>query len=116
MFSLTGDLWVISRQLGDRVTIVQVGGAWTNHEPWEEPFDGNGNASVGFRENAPLPSAIIGTLIGRVGEDEGDVFSVGRWGVLTSQSEGALYLAMNDNNYGDNAGFITVQIMVKRSE
>jgi hypothetical protein len=103
-------------QSGDRVTIIQVGGSWTNHEPSEEPFDGNGNAGVGLHENAPLPSAVIGTLIGRVGEDDGDIFSVGRWSVLTSSSEGILYLAMNDNDYGDNAGFITVQIMVEHSD
>jgi len=69
---------------------------------------------VGLRENAALPSAVIGTLIGKIGAEDGYLFSVGRWKVLTSPVNGTLHLSMNDTNYGDNSGFITVQIMVDR--
>ena len=100
-------------QAGDQVTIVQVGGSWTNREVSEEPFDANGNADIVLQEDAVLPPALIGTLIGRIGQDDGHVFSVGRWGVHAAPVEGSLYLAMNDNNHEDNAGFITVQIMVE---
>jgi hypothetical protein len=102
--------------VGDRVTIVQVGGTWTNRAVSEGPFDANGNAGVALQGDAALPSALVGTLLGRIGEGSDRVFAAGRWGVITAPAEGTLYLAMNDNNYEDNGGFITVQIMVERSE
>ena len=100
-------------QTGDQVTIIQVGGAWTCWGPDEVSFDANGDANMDLNENAMLPSAFIGALIGRIGEEDGHVFSVGRWGMITSPSEGTLFLAMNDGYYEDNAGLITVQIMVE---
>jgi hypothetical protein len=93
---------------GDRVTVVQAGGAWG---AWEEaePFDANGSG-----EKAPpdveLPSATFGALIGRIGD--GDAFPVGRWYTFTAPREGNLYLSMNDNRYEDNVGLVTVQIIV----
>jgi hypothetical protein len=103
-------------QPGDRVTVVQVDGTWTHWGPGEELYDANGYANLGVQDDTTLPSAITGALIGRIGEEDGHVFSVGRWSVLTAPAEGTLYLAMNDNNYEDNAGFITVQIVVERSD
>jgi hypothetical protein len=101
-------------QPGDRVTIVQVGGAWTHGGP--SAYDANGYAGLALQAGAALPSALVGTLIARIGDDSGSVFSVGRWSVLTAPAAGTLYLAMNDNIYEDNAGFITVQIMVEHSD
>ena len=102
-------------QPGDWVTIVQVGGAWTHDKSGVEVYDANGFAGL-IQEDAPLPSVPIGTLIARMGGDDAHTFSVGRWSVLTAPTQGTLYLAMNDNVYGDNAGFITVQIVVERSD
>ncbi len=103
-------------QAGDDLTILQVAGEWTYRQPDIEMFDANGNRELPLQANAPLPSAPVGTLIGRIGEDGSPVFSVGRWGVYQAPVGGKLYLAMNDNGYGDNAGFITVQIMVEHPE
>lgn len=103
-------------QSGDRATIVQVDGAWTEWESGQEPYDANGNVDVGPQEGAELPSVAVGALIGRIGGDDGYLFPVGRWGVLVFPVQGTLYLAMNDHRYEDNAGFITVQIMVEPSE
>jgi len=101
-------------QQGDRVTIVQVGGTWAL---WgfgsEGPrYDANGDADLGPdpQKHTPLPLANTGALIGKIGEN---LFLVGRWSVLTAPAGGTLYLAMNDDNYEDNAGLITVQIMVE---
>jgi hypothetical protein len=99
----------------DRVTIVQVGGAWTHDRSGVEVYDANGFAGL-TQEDAQLPSAPIGTLIARMGEDDAHTFSVGRWSVLTAPAGGILYLAMNDNVYGDNDGFVTVQIVIERSD
>jgi hypothetical protein len=103
-------------QPGDRVTIVQVDGTWTHWGPGEELYDANGYANLGLQDDTTLPSAITGALIGRIGEEDGHAFSVGRWSVLAAPTKGTLYLAMNDNVYEDNAGFITVQIVVERSD
>jgi hypothetical protein len=99
----------------DRVTIVQVGGAWTHYRWGVEVYDANGFAGL-TQDDTQLPSVPVGTLIVRMGEDDAHMLSVGRWSVLTAPAEGTLYLAMNDNNYEDNAGFITVQIVVEHSE
>jgi len=99
---------------GDRVTIIQVGGEWTN-QPSAEPFDANGNRGSGFREDRILPLALGGALIGKVGEDDENALLVGRWSIITTSDEDQLYLAMNDSYYGDNSGFITVQIIVEHS-
>jgi hypothetical protein len=103
---------------GDRLNIVQVGGMWTHWEPGGEEllYDANGYAALGLQPDTSLPSAFIGALIGRIGEEDGHVFSVGRWGVITSPAEGTLFLAMNDGYYEDNAGFITVQIIVEPAD
>jgi hypothetical protein len=102
-------------QPGDRITIIQVGGAWAH---WaeatdEQKYDANGTTLEGLQTNTPLPSVAIGTLIGKVGEGNDHMFPVGRWGVVTASAGGNLYLAMNDNAYADNVGLITVQIMVE---
>lgn len=102
-------------QSEDRVTIVQVGGAWTHYRPGVEVYDANGFAGL-TPDDTQLPSVPVGTLIVRMGEDDAHILSVGRWSVLTAPAGGTLYLAMNDDNYADNAGFITAQIMVEHSE
>jgi hypothetical protein len=99
-------------QPGDRITIIQVGGAWT-YRDGESQFDANGTTAVPLQQDAPLPSVAIGTLIGKVGEGNDLLFPVRRWGVVAAPAGGNLDLAMNDNGYSDNVGFITVQIMVE---
>jgi hypothetical protein len=99
-------------QLGDRVTIIQVDGTWTN-EVDVQPFDANGDPTSSPAEGATSSSVRVGVLIGRIGEDDKSLFSVGRWSTFTSQAAGPLYLAMNDGYYEDNSGLITVQITVE---
>ncbi len=94
---------------GDQITIVQVNGEWTYWEAGPERFDANGDVREGPQEGSELPSASLGSLIGRIGED-GEPFLVERWRTFTATAEGTLYLAMNDGDYNDNAGYITVMI------
>lgn len=98
---------------GDRLTLVQVGGAWSH---WLEgtPYDANGSAYPGLQADALLPTAPTGALIGQLtGPAGSQTFPVGRWSVVTATLTGTLSLAMNDNQYSDNGGFITVQIWVE---
>ncbi len=105
----------ISVQSGDRVTIVQVDGMWTYWGP-DTVFDANGDTIWGLQDGTVLSTTVIGALIGKIGEDDSHVFPVGRWSTHTAQTDGPLYLAMNDGTYEDNAGLVTVQIMVERTD
>jgi len=108
-------------QRGDRIIIVQIGGAWSmwvSDEPNESDIgfhDANG-VKDWFGEEAPLPQVCLGTLIARVGTGSDDIFRVGCWVEHTSQAEGNLYLAINDRIIGDNAGRLTVQIITPAEE
>lgn len=59
----------------------------------------------------PLPSIPGGALIGRIGE-EGEPRYVGdgmRW---RAQSDGLLYLRIDDDILSDNEGFVTVRVQI----
>ena len=57
---------------------------------------------------APLPTVNAGALIGRVGGN-GQPFGIGDQASVPMPDDGMLYLAVNDDERGDNAGeFIVV--------
>jgi len=66
---------------------------------------------LGLQKGTLLDTANVGTLIGRIGNDEQQIFPVGGWRIITAETNGRLYLAMNDNSYSDNGGYITIQIL-----
>lgn len=61
---------------------------------------------------APVPSVYAGALIGRVGS--GQPFAVGDQASVAMPNEGLLYLAVNDDERGDNAGEFVVQLGRRR--
>jgi hypothetical protein len=76
--------------------------------------DGNDMAMLGGSKlgrritNGPLPGALAGALIGRVGN--GQPFGIGDQATLTLPESGVLYLGVNDDNVGDNQGAFTVSV------
>jgi hypothetical protein len=58
--------------------------------------------------NGPLPGALAGALIGRVGN--GRAFGIGDQPTLTMPESGLLYLGVNDDNVADNNGAFTVTV------
>ncbi|MDP2056035.1 MAG: hypothetical protein Q8L75_20565 [Acidobacteriota bacterium] len=57
---------------------------------------------------APLPTVNAGALIGRIG-NSGRPFGIGDQASVPMPDAGMLYLAVNDDERGDNAGeFIVV--------
>jgi hypothetical protein len=102
-------------EVGDRITIVQVGGEW---RAWEGiPYhDGNGTTYFACDWEAPEPNASVGALIGRIDTDRDNIFLVGRCGVHVSEANGKLQLRMNDKQVEDNAGSLTVHIIVLSPE
>ncbi len=61
---------------------------------------------------APLPQVFAGALIGRVGN--GAPFGVGNQTSIRAPGNGPLFLGINDDNVGDNAGQFQVSIVVLR--
>jgi len=59
-------------------------------------------------EGTPIPSSIVGALIGRVGN--GAPFGIGNQTSVPMPASGMLYLGINDNNLGDNSGEFRVEI------
>jgi hypothetical protein len=58
--------------------------------------------------NAPIPSALAGALIGRIGT--GAPFAIGNQVSIPSPGAGGLWLAVNDDSLGDNAGEFGVDV------
>jgi hypothetical protein len=63
--------------------------------------------------NAPIPGALAGALIGRVGDSQ--PFGIGdQKGPLSMPAAGQLFLGINDDHCGDNRGQFKVQINILR--
>ena len=62
---------------------------------------------------APIPGALAGALIGRVGN--GQPFGIGDQKIgITMPASGQLWLGINDDQCGDNRGQFKVQITFSR--
>ena len=57
---------------------------------------------------SPVPSVLAGALIGRIGN--GAAFAIGNQTSIAAPSSGTLWLAVNDDGLGDNAGEFGVDI------
>jgi hypothetical protein len=106
----------ISVREGDRVTIVQIDGAWTCWAANVPYHDAAGAAPWASEDEGIVTSAPIGSLVGRLDKGPRTAFAVGRWKEYTATSDGTLELAMNDSYYEDNAGRITVAITIERAQ
>jgi hypothetical protein len=56
----------------------------------------------------PIPSSIVGALIGRIGN--GAPFGIGNQTSIPAPASGMLFLGINDNNFDDNSGEFRVEI------
>jgi hypothetical protein len=68
-----------------------------------------GSRSGRYAQNAPLPKNFAGALIARVGNN-GEPFPIGNETRVTMPANGQLFLGINDDAVGDNAGGFRVQI------
>jgi hypothetical protein len=60
--------------------------------------------------SAPLPGVLAGALLGRVGN--GQPFGIGNQTSVPSPGAGTLFLAVNDDQLSDNAGWFGVEVSV----
>ena len=61
-----------------------------------------------YAPNSPIPSALAGALVGRIGG--GAPFAIGNLTSISSPGSGTLWLAVNDDGLDDNAGEFGVEI------
>jgi len=69
-----------------------------------------GSTTQRYAARAPLPRELAGSLIGRIG-DRGQPFGLGNPnGEVPMPGDGQLWLGVNDDAVGDNAGAFTVEV------
>jgi hypothetical protein len=64
-----------------------------------------------YAANAPIPSALAGALVGRIGN--GAPFAIGNQTSIAAPGTGMLWLAVNDDGLGDNAGEFGVDVTLQ---
>jgi hypothetical protein len=67
-----------------------------------------GSNSGRYAPASPLPRALAGALIGRIGN--GQPFAIGNQTSVAMPAAGQLFLGINDDNVGDNQGEFRVEI------
>jgi TolB-like protein len=98
----------VSLQNGQTITVIASGG-W-NHG--EQRYGNYGPDGCGKMDGGViLPSASVGTLIGRIGNQR--PFVIGSKATFTANADGVLQLSMNDWGFENNYGSAKVQIEVK---
>ena len=95
---------------GDELEITATGAC--SHDPADPQFTnpyGPGGVDI-FESGVVLPSAPIGSLLGRIGD--GPPFVIGEHLVLTPAYRGELWLSMNDSpdRFSDNTGYVGVEV------
>jgi hypothetical protein len=105
----------IDLRSGDNVTITATGSVTAGRRAGVVSPDGG--RATGFGSIAgtyPVPAIGVGALIGYIRLSNGQVsqpFAIGSQRSFSAQSDGRLFLLINDDNYGDNSGSFDVRIV-----
>ena len=105
----------IDLRSGDNVTITATGSVTAGRRAGVVSPDGG--RATGFGSIAgtyPVPGIGVGALIGYIRLSNGQVtqpFAIGSQRTFTAESDGRLFLLINDDNYGDNSGSFDVRIV-----
>jgi hypothetical protein len=70
-----------------------------------------GSVKGSYTPGAPLPNALMGALIGRVGNSA--PFGIGDQNSFTAPASGMLFLRVNDDNLSDNSGEFGVDLTAR---
>jgi hypothetical protein len=106
----------IDVRAGDQITISASGSIVAGNRVGTVSADGArvGAGAIFGVSRRPVPTAGVGALIGYLAPPGGGTtqpFLVGSQLVFTAQTDGRLYLLVNDDDYGDNSGSFTVRIV-----
>ena len=104
----------IDLRAGDQVTITASGMVVAGRRAGQVGPDGGRAGGFGaIAGTYPVPNAGPGALIGYIRLSNGQItqpFLIGAQQTFTAQADGRLFLAINDDNYGDNGGNFTVRL------
>lgn len=104
----------IDLRVGDSVSISASGNITAGRRAGVVSADG-GRVGVGsIIGTYPVPQAGVGALIGYIRTPNGQAtqpFLVGSQQTFNAQTDGRLFLLINDDNYGDNSGQFDVRIV-----
>lgn len=96
----------------DRVQFTTEGQVQLSTDP-EDKAGSAGSLRGRFAANAPAPTLLAGALIGRIGT--GAPFAIGdQTQPIPMPGDGVLFLAVNDDEVGDNQGAFVVTLRVTR--
>lgn len=101
---------------GDRVQITASGTVIAGQRAGSVGPDGG---RVGVISAYPVPSVGVGALIGYIRLPNGQAgtpFVIGSQNTLTADTDGRLFLLVNDDNYRDNSGSFTVRLVYPNKE
>jgi hypothetical protein len=106
----------IDVRAGDQITISASGSIVAGNRVGTVSADGarSGASAIFGVSRRPVPTAGVGALIGYLAPPGGGTtqpFLVGSQLVFTAQTDGRLYLLVNDDDYSDNSGSFTVRIV-----
>lgn len=106
----------IDVRAGDQITISATGSVVAGQRVGAVSADGarSGASAIFGVSRRPVPTAGVGALIGYLAPPGGSTtqpFLVGSQLVFTAQTDGRLYLLVNDDNYGDNSGSFSVRVL-----
>ncbi|MBC7930243.1 MAG: hypothetical protein H7Z38_06695, partial [Rubrivivax sp.] len=107
----------LDMRAGDRVTISATGTIVAGQRAGSVSPNGRqgGASSILGNPRYPFPAAGAGALLGVLRTTDGQQsqpFLVGAQLTFTPQSDGRLYLLINDDNYSDNSGAFAVRIRI----
>jgi hypothetical protein len=99
-------------EAGNQVTIQTVGGSWAARPAIEDEDNlvGGEGYPGEYRRDAPVPSAPVGALLGRV--DTGAPFRVGQRLQFVAARPGTLSFRINDTTLDDNRGRLRVEVVI----
>lgn len=99
---------------GDQITISASGTVIAGQRAGQVGPEGGRTSGLGaIIGTRPVPNAGVGALIGYIRTNDGRAsqpFFVGSQLTLSVPVDGRLFLAINDDNYGDNSGSFSVRI------
>lgn len=108
-------MWIdtgIQVRAGQMVTFHATGEIGLSPDPGDTAGPAGAHNGREAYRGAPLPGAAAGALVGKAGN--GQVFAIGnQTQALRMPSAGVLFLAVNDDRYGDNRGEFRVKITVR---
>ncbi len=103
----------VDLRAGDQVIITASGTVVAGRRAGQVGPDGGRAGFGGLVSQYPVPAAGPGALIGYIRLTNGQItqpFLIGSQQTFNAQADGRLFLAVNDDNYGDNSGSFSVRI------